>query len=240
MVQSEDRGLERVLRQNIRNTATLDIVEARGDLEGIGKHIVIFDCRRQFPDISHAPPPVSGNRYTTIALIEPDPGNREDAFRTGFADYLSWPVLAPELYARLLALCRAQSLTSPTYIYSRIGLVERCCSYLAANIAEAIAVQALAQMFHTNHNTLNEMFKREMGLPPSAWQRKLRLEGAAHQLRMTSAPVSVIAADFGYELPSNFATAFRRHFGVTPHQYRKAEARKTECESCKGIKIRID
>jgi AraC-like DNA-binding protein len=54
-----------------------------------------------------------------------------------------------------------------------------------------------------------------------AWQRKIRLEGAACQLQITDHSITAIAADFGYELPGNFATAFRRHFGMTPNTYRK-------------------
>ncbi|NTH03537.1 helix-turn-helix transcriptional regulator [Agrobacterium rhizogenes] len=227
MLQSEDMGLDGLLRHNIRSTTKLDIVETKPDSEVADKQIVIFDCRRHFPDLNNAHLPQLSAAYSNIALIEPEPSNRHDAFMIGFADYLSWPVLASELYARILAQCRAQSLKDPQYRYSRVVLVERCCAYMVSNITEDISVRALAQMFNTNHNTLNAMFKREMGLPPSAWQRKVRLEGAARQLRLTNTPVSVIAADFGYDLPSNFATAFRRHFGMTPHHYRKTELRKS-------------
>lgn len=226
MVQSDDMGLDGMLHHNIRSATKFDLVGTKPDSDLADNKIVIFDCRRQFPDFNTVPLTQPSAAHSNIALIEPAPSNRHNAFMIGFADFLSWPVLASELYTRLMTQCWTQSLRDPQYRYSRVTLVERCCAYLADNISQAVTVRALAQILNTNHNTLNVTFKREMGLPPSAWQRKARLEGAARQLILTNTPVSVIAADFGYDLPSNFATAFRRQFSMTPHHYRKTEARK--------------
>ena len=219
-------GLDQLIRRNIHSATKIDIVETTSGDMVTDNRIVIFDCRRRFPDLNNKLLPQPDAAHSNIALIGPEFSSRHDAYMIGFADFISWPVLAPELYARLLAQCRAQSLKDPKYRYSRVTLVERCCSYLADNISRDISVRVLAQMFNTNHNTLNEAFKREMNLPPLAWQRKLRLEGAARELRLTNTAISVIAANFGYHLPGNFTTAFRRHFGVTPHDYRKSESLK--------------
>lgn len=224
LVDSDDRGLDRTLRNAIRTTANLDFFEMPPESGTIDSQIVIFDCRRRFSDAGGADMPELNTGFSHIALINPEPGSRHDAYRTGFADFLSWPILAPELSARLLAQSRAHSLKDPRHRFSRVALVERCCAFMAEQITASISVRSLAQMFNTNHNTLNELFKREMGLPPLAWQRKLRLERAARQLRLTDAPINVIAADHGYDLPANFTTAFRRHFGATPHDYRKCES----------------
>ena len=226
MIESEDMDLDRLLRHNIHNTGNLDVIETIPDRVEVDNQIAIFDCRNHFSDSNAAKLPQLSTEFTNIALIYPEPGYRDSAFMIGFSDFLSWPVIAPELHARLLAQSRAHSLKDPNYRYSRIALVERCCAYLADHIEQSVSVRILAQMLNTNHNTLTTVFKREMGLPPLAWQRKLRLESAARQLQLTDRPISVIAADFGYELPANFATAFRRHFGVTPQNYRKHELRK--------------
>ena len=223
LVDSDDRGLDRTLRNTIRNTANLDFFEMPPEGGTIDSQIVIFDCRHRFSGAGALAMPELSTGSSHIALINPEPGSRHDAYRTGFSDFLSWPLLAPELHARLLAQSRAHSLKDPRHRYSRVALVERCCAFMAEQIATSISVRSLAQKFNTNHNTLNELFKREMGLPPLAWQRKLRLERAARQLRITDAPINVIAADHGYDLPANFTTAFRRHFGATPHDYRKSE-----------------
>ncbi|WP_158285670.1 helix-turn-helix domain-containing protein [Pseudohoeflea suaedae] len=216
-------GLDRLLRGSIRNGSKFDIVEtlpASGETE---KRIVIFDCRRHLRGLTGTPNLKPGAGQSNLGLIDAQTDSRQDIYLAGFADFLSWPLVAPELHVRLLAQCRAQSLKDPAYRYSRVAMVERSCAYMAENIGSNVSIRALADMSNTNHNTLNATFKREMGLPPSAWQRKLRLESAARQLRLTNTPVSVIAADFGYDLPCNFTTAFRRHFGVTPYNYRNTE-----------------
>lgn len=226
LVESEDIDLDRLLRQNIHNTGNLDIIETIPDRMEVDNQIAIFDCRNHFSGAKTPTLPGLSSNITNIALIHPEPESRHSAFLIGFSDFLSWPVVAPELHTRLLAQSRAHSLRDPNYRYSRVALVERCCAYLADQFELSISVRMLAQMLNTNHNTLTYVFKREMGLPPLAWQRKLRLEAAARQLRLTDRPISAIAADYGYDLPANFATAFRRHFGITPNSYRKHELRK--------------
>lgn len=230
LVDSDDRGLDRMLRNTISNTANLDFFEMPPENGSIDNQIVIFDCRYRFAGPGAVAQPDTVAAHSHIALINPEPMSRHTAYLTGFADFLSWPILAPELHARLLAQSRAHSLRDPRHRYSRVALVERCCAFMSEQIASSISVRSLAQRFNTNHNTLNELFKREMGLPPLAWQRKLRLERAARQLRLTDAPINVIAADHGYNLPANFTTAFRRHFGSTPHEYRKHETFNTISE----------
>lgn len=237
LVESHDRGLDRLLRNSIHNTANLDFFETSPKKETVNNQIVIFDCRRRLSDRTGATLPSPGTVSSKIALIDPEPVSRQNAYMVGFADFLSWPILAPELFARLLAQSRSHSLKDPNHRFSRVALVERCCAFMADQIASSVSVRSLAQMFNTNHNTLNEMFKREMGLPPLAWQRKLRLESAARQLRLTDSPINVIAADHGYDLPANFTTAFRRHFGITPHNYRKSESINTRDEFKVNIEL---
>lgn len=223
LVDSEDLDLDRLLRKVIRNTVNLDFFETSSERDKIQNQIVISDCREHRLEQGTPSLPECGTDIANIALIVPDPRCRQSAYMTGFADFLCWPIIAQELFSRLLAQSRACSLRDPTHRYSRVAMVERCCAFMEEHIASSISIRSLARKFNTNHNTLNEMFKREMGLPPLTWQRKLRMERAAHQLRLTDAPINIIAADHGYEAPANFTTAFRRHFGTTPHQYRKHE-----------------
>lgn len=221
MLQSNDSELDIMLLKTIYSAPSLDVVAEKYPSEDDENKILITDCRDDFLNFKKNYQIQSCSVQFSIALIDPDINSRRNAFMVGFSDFLSWPILGPELYVRLLAQCRAMLSQYPQYRYSRVSLVERCCTYLVDHIAQSISVQALAQMFNTNHNTLTKQFNREMGLPPLAWQRKMRLEGAARRLLTTDAPITTIAGDFGYDSPGNFATAFRRHFGVTPLNYRK-------------------
>jgi len=230
MVQSEDLRLDGMLRHILFSPNKPDIVDAAPTAQDASR-IIIHDCRRNRPEIDSIAFEECRIAQANIALIEPERLNREAVFSSGFADFVSWPVLAPELYARVLGQCRSLSLSDPQFRYSPVPLVERCCIHLVQNLAQDVSVATLVRMFNTNHTTLNSLFNREMGLPPMAWQRKMRLEGAARQLRTTDAPITVIAERFGYELPANFATAFHRHFGMTPRHYRRLSRAKLKLHS---------
>lgn len=219
-VRSEDMGLSGLLRHSLFSPNTPEILYAATGVEEVCQ-IVIHDCRRNRPQLDDQFFAATNPCRTNIALIEPERLNRHAAFAGGFADFVSWPVLAEELYARVLGQCRSLSLRDGHFRYSAVPLVERCCVHLMQNLAQDMSVDALARLFNTNHTTLTTLFNRETGLPPIAWQRKMRLEGAARELTASNAPITAIAERFGYELPANFATAFHRHFGVTPRHYRR-------------------
>ena len=59
-----------------------------------------------------------------------------------------------------------------------------------------------------------------LGITPSEYVNRRRIEQAAFQLRMTARPVTEIAFDVGYENLSHFFHVFRRLSGTTPGGYR--------------------
>jgi AraC family transcriptional regulator len=52
--------------------------------------------------------------------------------------------------------------------------------------------------------------------------RRLKLERAAHQLRLTHSSVTQIASWAGYLTPESFSRAFAAYFGVPPRRFREA------------------
>ncbi len=59
-----------------------------------------------------------------------------------------------------------------------------------------------------------------MGLSPSEFVNRLRLERAGEELRMGDKPIVRVALDAGYANLSYFYRRFVRHFGCTPLKYR--------------------
>jgi AraC-like DNA-binding protein len=51
-----------------------------------------------------------------------------------------------------------------------------------------------------------------------------RLQKAARRMLQDNATLGAIARGVGYETESAFGKAFRRHFGITPGEYRKQRA----------------
>jgi len=57
---------------------------------------------------------------------------------------------------------------------------------------------------------------------PHQWLLRARLQAAAGKLALTTAPVTEIALDVGFEDLSNFTRTFHAEFGSSPRQYRLA------------------
>jgi AraC-like DNA-binding protein len=66
--------------------------------------------------------------------------------------------------------------------------------------------------------TLTRAFLAETGIPFARWRTAVRLQ-AAIPLLAAGQPVATVAGHVGYETPSAFIAAFRRHTGVTPGAY---------------------
>lgn len=70
------------------------------------------------------------------------------------------------------------------------------------------------------HAHVSRTAKAVLGLTPSEYINKIRMEYAARRLAGTADQLAEIAADCGIPNLSHFHKCFTRHFGITPHQFR--------------------
>lgn len=73
-------------------------------------------------------------------------------------------------------------------------------------------------------STLWRVSKARHGEPPARIMRQRRLDRAMLALRSTDRSVTDIALEAGWLCPSKFAAAFRRRFGLSPGEARRAAA----------------
>ncbi len=81
---------------------------------------------------------------------------------------------------------------------------------------EGVATEIGLSAFH-----FQRLFLRETGDTPGAFQRRIRLDGAAMRLIWTRETIGQIAQGFGYDSQSSFNKAFIGRFGVTPGRFRR-------------------
>ena len=68
----------------------------------------------------------------------------------------------------------------------------------------------------------------EAGLPtPKEYIQRFKIEHAARQLKTTNQTIQEIIYSSGYNSRSQFYTEFRKHYGITPKEYR-AQDRKCD------------
>jgi AraC-like DNA-binding protein len=93
---------------------------------------------------------------------------------------------------------------------------------LERNFLEPPTIAALAREVGMNEAKLMRAFKQIYGRTIFDFTQQLRMERAKKLLEVSQLSVTEIALEVGYEYSSNFTTAFRRHFGITPKAARDA------------------
>lgn len=99
--------------------------------------------------------------------------------------------------------------------------LRRITTWMTDNLAETFSLGALAKQAGMSEYHFNRLFKRAIGLAPSQYQIKLRLEEAKRMLRETDESIVSIANKVGYSNPSHFSHMFRKHAGLSPSDYRR-------------------
>jgi AraC-like DNA-binding protein len=92
---------------------------------------------------------------------------------------------------------------------------------LHAEFDRPLTVPELAHAAGTNESKLTRLFRARYGMPVHDYLRTLRLNKARELLTAGEHSIGDIAARVGYEHAANFATAFKRHFGISPRQARR-------------------
>ena len=93
--------------------------------------------------------------------------------------------------------------------------VRECLRYDARALMD---LERLADQTRMNRFQVLRVFKRRYGLPPHAYQLRVRIGLAQHALRRGLAPADVAVAQ-GFVDQSHFSKHFKQLVGVTPIQY---------------------
>lgn len=101
---------------------------------------------------------------------------------------------------------------------SERAAVRRTRHFIDEHFAEPISLARLAALADLSPYHLHNLFRRETGMPPHAYQTQVRINRAKELLRQ-GLPLAGIALDTGFADQSHFARHFRRLVGVTPGRF---------------------
>lgn len=93
------------------------------------------------------------------------------------------------------------------------------CEHLAGGAADGWTLARIARHAGMSVATLQRSFRAVTGHSVCSWLREHRLQ-RARQALAAGAPVAEATVLAGYTSAANFATAFRRRYGITPSQAR--------------------
>jgi AraC-like DNA-binding protein len=103
------------------------------------------------------------------------------------------------------------------------SMVKQVKEYIAAQYTEDISLADLGALTSRSPFHVAHAFSKAVGLPPHAYLESIRVQHAREFLKSGMTLVDTALA-IGYPDQSHFTHRFRRHTGITPGQYIRANA----------------
>jgi AraC family transcriptional regulator len=138
---------------------------------------------------------------------------------------------ANELFTKSVAtltathLVRTYSSKPNTVTVYRGGLgprrEKRVRQYIQDHLDTQLALDDLASVAEVSPNYFISLFRQSVGMTPHRFVIQQRVERAQKLIAQTKLALIEIAHRCGFQDQSQFTTAFRRHVGVTPGQYKR-------------------
>ncbi len=100
--------------------------------------------------------------------------------------------------------------------------VKNVINYIQLKYSEPIKIDNIAMALGLNRSYLTRLFKEATGYSLQEYLLTYRMKMAVKLLADESISVNQVAANVGYNDTFTFSKAFKRHFGKSPSDYRKA------------------
>ena len=102
-------------------------------------------------------------------------------------------------------------------------LVGRVITVISYDLSQDLSLKSLASLMNANPSYLSAAFKRECGETLTDYVNRKRVEMAALILSQTDKQVQTVAEECGILDANYFIKIFKKHYGITPTQYRNSE-----------------
>lgn len=99
--------------------------------------------------------------------------------------------------------------------------IEDIISYIEINLDQPLSLESIARRFSMSVSNLQRRFKQSYNLTINGYIRHRRLDIARLHLERGLVSITEAAYEAGYQHPSNFTNAFKKAFGVPPHELAK-------------------
>lgn len=99
--------------------------------------------------------------------------------------------------------------------------VQRVIQMIESDIRRNLTLAEMSHAVNLSPSHLYHLFKSETGMPPTRYVKVLRLRKAKELLETTFMSVKEIVTLIGANDGSHFVRDFKRHYNLTPTQYRR-------------------
>ncbi|WP_127498403.1 response regulator transcription factor [Paenibacillus glycanilyticus] len=102
---------------------------------------------------------------------------------------------------------------------SRSSIIRKVQEYIHNHLEQA-SLHSISAHVYLNPSYLSKIYKTETGEGISEYLLRARMEKSADLLAQTDEKIYEISVMLGYQKPSYFIQLFKKHFGITPQEYR--------------------
>ncbi|MEK5255972.1 response regulator [Paenibacillus sp. FSL F4-0125] len=102
---------------------------------------------------------------------------------------------------------------------SRNSIIRKVQEYIAQNPGTA-SLQTISSSVYLNPSYLSKIYKLETGEGINEYTLRVRMEKAITLLEQSPEKIYEISSLLGYQKPSYFIHLFKKHYGITPQEYR--------------------
>lgn len=99
--------------------------------------------------------------------------------------------------------------------------LEIILDYIKQNLNKKIRLEQLAKLADLSPNHFHKIFTETLGITPNNYIIDLKLKKAKKLLLTSTLNISEIAMECGYSTVAYFSIAFKKHFNLSPLEYRK-------------------
>lgn len=100
-------------------------------------------------------------------------------------------------------------------------LPSKIISYIDLNFKEPLSINYVAKVFGYHPSYIAHLFSDRLKIPFKTYLGGVRSEYAAFEIRTTDKTLAEIAYDSGYNSINTFCRSFKKHFNMTPSEYKK-------------------
>ncbi|TXK74851.1 response regulator [Paenibacillus sp. N3.4] len=103
---------------------------------------------------------------------------------------------------------------------SRVTLINDIRSFIDQHLASDVSLQSIADHVFLHPVYVSKIYKLETGENLSDYVNQTRMDRAVYLLKNGPDKIYEIATQLGYQRPHSFNHAFKKHYGMTPQEYR--------------------
>lgn len=118
-----------------------------------------------------------------------------------------------------------ETLGCDTIFDRKDNVIDAVCKWIVGHLSERISIEAIVNRSGYSRSRLFDLFLAETGMTPKDYVVRARLDAARSMLknkRNKATSISKIARNCGFMSAVNFSIAFRRHYGKSPSEFRRA------------------